>query len=276
MRRARAALVVTVGMFSVGTSTAAEVYRCQVNGVPTFVGSLADCPTGTAARQDVRPTPAPVRSPRSEPTVRSSRSGSYGEAPLSRKAACRAKGSERDPRCGLAVEADAPKRAANDHLAIMTKAVTSFSAGPPDGSGLIAAFNKGRSPAWCEAFLRDFVKGRGIEPVTDESLGGPRWIGLDGQARQAAPIVDPTFQSWSLPQGVVVNGHVTVRRGGELLAVRMAAACFVEAGRPHCNRWPYVGLYVYDDKTPTACNVSMFGHAYWGNWQATTTPLKLR
>jgi hypothetical protein len=52
------------------------------------------------------------------------------------------------------------------------------------------------------------------------------------------------------------------------------AACTEAADKTaRCNPVRYTGIFVYDDKTPLACDVTAVGRAYWGNWKNSMTPI---
>ncbi|MES2994173.1 MAG: hypothetical protein V4844_22315 [Pseudomonadota bacterium] len=147
--------------------------------------------------------------------------------------------------------------------------------------GLIAMVKaNARPPAWCEEFVRDTLAGRNLEVVDDEAAPGPRWITTgNGSERKAAPILDEDFRDVRTADGSrVASGYVTLRwRKDTLVVLRVESLCYdhpiAAAG---CNPPRFLALFVYDDSTPIACNLSFVERPYWPNWQRSMTPILAR
>lgn len=272
---------------------AGEIYRCQVNGVTTFVDSPSGCPEGKAQRmggaepKGSKPTPSagtsPIGSatptPKSRPpisdmpTAASSKEGSGTAAAACQKLATDPPRARECLRQERRVEV---QRMASARLASISRAVTEHLTSEAQKGSVIATANEGRPPAWCEGILSDLMAQKDIEVVDDESTAGPAWVSSgDGPGYTAAEILDPSFKDWSYAGSKVPNGYVTVRwRKTHLVVLRVVAAC-VEAddGTARCNPSRLTVIYVYDNETPYACNVTAVGRPYWPNWKDSMTPI---
>lgn len=261
------AIAAALGVLWGADALAADIYRCQIDGVTTFVDSQSRCPLGDARRvgRDV-PKASAVMAPASAsaPLAATSRCQDVAHDPT-RFRECLRKERRADVRRIATARLEAIQRAVRDYIAIAAR-----------GDSIIAVANKGRGAAWCETILGDVMAQENIEVVDDEAIGAPRWM-RSGNApgRSAAEILDPNFEEWRIAGGKVPDGYVTARwRGATLVVLRMTAACTSgDDGVAHCNPQPYTSFYVYDDVTPIACDVSAVGRAYWPAWKSSMTPI---
>ena len=287
------ALAVSTIVLCSAAASASEIYRCQVDGVTTFVDSPRGCPGGparhvggdeSAATKPSLPMPR-VGETRKDPDAASRGRATPGQspAPSQSQAApaalpCQKLAQEpaRAREC-LRVERRAEvRRVASARLLGISRAVADYVSRVSSAGNLITVSNDGRPPAWCESILGDLMAQKDIEVVDDESTGGPEWVRAGiGPARSAVEILDPNFQEWSFAGSKVPDGYVTARwRGSNLVALRVVAACTTASdGTARCNPHRLVSIYVYDAATPMACDVAEVGRAYWPNWKNSKTPI---
>jgi len=273
----------------------AEVFRCEVNGVKTFVGSPNLCPNGSGEQVHVKvpvAPSAPSRDPKGTAAATSGRGAMPSAAakptpPVVTAAACeRQPSAARTRECLAEVRRAEVRRIATARMASLSVAVSEFVSSPQREPGLIAMHNKGvnsRPASWCEALLVDLMTTSNVDVVDDEERRGPEWIeSPDKTSRTAAPILDENFNQGTDRSGnPVADGYVTFTwKSSQPMVLRMLSACSpidIKTKTPlQCNRLRYVVLYIYDSTTPVACNVSFVGEAYWPAWKKTMTPLHIR
>jgi hypothetical protein len=295
LSRLQALAVSTIVLCSAAAS-AGEIYRCQVNGVTTFVDSPRGCLEGPARRVGgdasaaTKPSP-PV--PRLEETRKGSDAASRGRPTPGQLPArsqsqsglaalpCQKLAQEpaRARECLREERRTEVRRVASARMVELSRAVADYVSRVSGAGSLITVSNDGRPPAWCESILGDLMAQRDIEVVDDESAGGPEWARAGtGPARSAVEILDPNFQEWSFAGSKVPNGYVTARwRGSNLVVLRVVAACTAASdGTARCNPHRLVSIYVYDAATPMACDVAEVERAYWPNWKNSKTPIFTR
>lgn len=278
-------------------ASATEIYRCQTDGVTTFVDSPRRCPNGRAQRVGDPPPPQRISEPM--PSPRNAINGAGKPAPAPPALLLKAPPEETvtqpsnlPPASNCARLAQDPPRAreclreqrraevrelASKRLAAMGRALSEYLHIARQRGDIVAVANKGRSPAWCQEFLDDVIRQRNLSVVDDELVGGPAWS-LSGAHPVSAPeILDANFKEWDFSGRKITNGYVTVRRPeGRPLTLRLATACFAsETGRTHCANQPYSGIYVYDGTTPTACDVATVERRYWHHWRQSMTPIEI-
>lgn len=259
-----------------------EIYRCEVNGVKTFVDSLHNCPGGRAERVGGGQRAGAVES--SPPVTGRSPARAAPAVPRVADSTClnRKSVDRGELRHCLRDERRAEVRnIATARLAAMSAAFADFAAMPRREDGLLAKNTGGRPTAWCEDVFNDVMALRNLEVVDDEESAGPRWMDVrdsDGRPlRRAAEILDPDFKELNSNVGKVVSGYVTVRwRGTNQIVLRASAACTdYDPKNVRCARLPYVSMLVHETEFPVACNVKLVGRAYWPNWKDSMTPVRL-
>jgi hypothetical protein len=167
------------------------------------------------------------------------------------------------------------RQIASRRLEAMSRTIADHVSFAARTDSVLATSKAGRPPAWCEGFLEDVVALRNLEVVDDEEVGGPRWMqGGNGVAQTSAEILDADFNEWNVGESKVPDGYVTVRWRGSLVVLRVVAACTdSDHGKAICIPQRYTSIYVYDDTTPVACNISAVGRPYWPNWKNSLTPI---
>ncbi len=284
MSTLRAIMGLCCTLCSVG-AMCAEIYRCQANGVTTFVDSPNRCPNGTAQRQhgfESKPggaAPArPIATSGTDP-IKSVRPVAAARPARAHAAtACQAlvHDAARFRQCLREERRAEVRRIASPRLEAIGRAVADHVSFAARTNSVLAVSNTGRSPEWCEDILKDVMALKDLEVVDDEEVGGPRWMQTgNGTVRSSAEVLDAEFREWALPDVKVPHGYVTVRwRSSSLVVLRVVAACTSTGdGRASCNPQRHTSIYVYDDVTPVACNVSAFGRPYWPNWKNSQTPI---
>jgi hypothetical protein len=261
-----------------GSAMAADVYRCQIQGVTTFVDSPQRCPEGTAQRQGG--AAAKAREPSMPDTRRMGGAQDPSSALAAAVAACQALA--QNP-TGLRACLHTARRAevrqiATARLALSRRAVNDYFIGASRAGHILATPMRTAPVAWCEQVLGDLMAGRNFEVVDDETLGGPEQVRSGSAGRHAVPVLDADFQTWQLGEERVPSGYVTTRwREKDLVVVRIAAACTEgQDGRAHCVSGRYTSISVYGSSAPEGCDVSAYGRSYWPNWKATQTPIFVR
>jgi len=274
---------------------AAEVFRCEMNGVKTFVGSPNLCPNGSGEQVHVKVPVAPAPPSRdakgsaATPAGRGAMPSAAAKPPppVVTAAACeRQPSSVRTRECLAEVRRAEVRRIATARMASLSIAVSEFVSSPQREPGLIAMHNKGansRPASWCEALLSDLMTVSNVDVVDDEERRGPEWIeSPDKTSRTAAPILDENFNQGTDRSGnPVADGYVTFTwKSSQPIVLRVLSACSpidMKTKTPlQCNRLRYVSLYLYDSTIPVACNVSFVGEAQWPTWKKVMTPLHVR
>ncbi len=263
----RRVIAAALCVLSGAAAPATNIYRCKVDGVATFVDSPSRCPQSSSSVERLYEPKAPAATAPASPAFRSATPSRCQELAYE---------PTRFRECLRTERRVEVRRIATARLESFGRAVRAFIDSAAKTNSIIAVANKGRGPAWCEVVLSDVMAQENLDVVDDEAVGGPRWIqsGVE-TGRSAAEVLDPNFKEWRVPGGKVPDGYVTARlRGSSLVVLRVMAACTSGVdGAEHCNQQPYVSVFVYDDVTPIACNVSAVGRAYWPSWQSSMTPI---
>jgi hypothetical protein len=283
-RRPARLAALLIGMAGAHASVAAAIYRCEVNGVKTFVDSPQGCPANTATPlDDGRGRNGPASKAASDAARRPAPPAAPPAATATAAASACPQRFAQDPtgfrECLRAERRMEVRKIADARLAAIGDAVAEFARQPSMLDGHLAIDKKGRPAAWCEGILSDAIAGRNLEVVDDEDSGGPEWISSGATpGRSAAPILDPGFKEWTVDGSKVVQGYVTARwKGSDPVVLSVVAACSDgRDGVMRCNPQRYVGVYVHDSEVPMACIAHFFSRAYWPNWQATMTPIRVR
>jgi hypothetical protein len=254
-------------------SAAGEIFRCEINGVKTFVDSAHNCPGGKADRVGGGAAPAsPAAAPPSRTDALPARQLAQPASSETTTACLSNKSS--DPavlrRCLQAQLGTETRAAAQPRLAAISRALNDFVKWPRSEDGLFAGHRKGRPAEWCARMLNDVIAQRNIEVVDDAASAGPL-------PTIAADILDPNFKLLPFQGRQVVDGYVTLRwQSSHSLVLRMQTACSDSgAGEVSCAPSPYLAVLVHDAEFPVACNVSFIGRTYWPNWQNSMTPVTL-
>lgn len=276
--------VALLGVLLVTPALAGDIYRCQVNGVTTFVDSPSRCPEGGAQRQGVEEPKATLPARRvaktsvgaGMATAGGLQSGTQLALPPAVSTCQKLEQSPTRLRECLREERRAEvRKIASARLLMISRATTDFLGAASRSGSVIATSNKGRPAVWCEGILGDLISGKNIDVVDDESAGGPEWVQSGGPGRSAAPILDPNFQEWRLAGEKVPSGYVTARwRASDMVVLRIVAACTeADDGTARCVPQRYTSIYVYGAGAPEACDVTVVARAYWPNWKNSMTPI---
>lgn len=254
-------------------SAAGEIFRCEINGVKTFVDSVRNCPGGKADRVGGGAAPAsPAAVPPSRTDALPARPRAQPASSEAATACLNHKGS--DPAllrsCLQAQRGTETRAAAQPRLAAISRALNDFVQWPRSEDGLFAGHRKGRPAEWCARLLNDVIAQRNIDVVDDAASAGPL-------PSIAADILDPNFKLMPFQGRQVVDGYVTLRwQSSQSLVLRMQTACSDSgAGKISCAPSPYLAVLVHDAEHPVACNVSFIGRTYWPNWKNSMTPVTL-
>jgi len=258
--RFRALAVAAIALHA-AAAFAGEIYRCQVNGVTTFVDSPHGCPGAQRVGGESGAAKAP---PAPTPAVASSACQKLAQDPA------------RARECIRAERRAEVRRVAEVRLAEISRAVADYVNAAASAGNIMAVSRDGRPAAWCENLLGDLIARKDIEVVDDETVGGPEWTTSgNGPGRAAADILDPAFKEWNLGSATVPEGYVTARwRTSNLVVLRVTAACTqARDGTARCNPHRLVNVYVHDTATPVACDATEVSRAAWPNWKNAKTPI---
>jgi hypothetical protein len=252
-----------------------DIYRCQVNGVTTFVDSPRRCSEGQPQRmggaeskQELLPRRATVEGIDSRPAPGVE---TRSRAPLvTPPSASNCQKFEQTPararECLREERRLEVRRIGSARLQTITLAAAQYlNAGLRSGN-VIAMPTKGSPPSACESVISDLLSRKNVDIVDDE---------LSPPGRSTAPILDPDYKEWRIADERIPNGYVTARwRSSEMVVMRIAAAC-VEAddGTARCVKERYTSVHIYSPAIPLDCNVSVIGRAYWPNWKNSKTPI---
>jgi hypothetical protein len=254
-------------------AAAGEIFRCEINGVKTFVDSVHNCPGGRADRVGGGAAPAsPAAAPQSRADALPGRKLAHPANSETTTACLNNKGS--DPavlrRCLQVQRGTETRAAAQPRLAAISRALNDFVQWPRSEDGLFAGHRKGRPAEWCARLINDVIAQRNIDVVDDAASAGPL-------PTIAADILDPNFKLLPFQGRQVVDGYVTLRwQSSHSLVLRMQTACSDSgAGKVSCAPSPYLAVLVHDAEHPVACNVSFIGRTYWPNWKNSMTPVTL-
>lgn len=242
---------------------AAEVYRCDINGVKTFVDSQARCPTAATAVSRA-PAALPAKaSAASAPTTGNATACAKLAGDAVRLSAC------------LRDTAKAQARAiAVPRFDALRRALVTFLERPTVRPVVLAVERKGRPAPWCEEVLADIATNRNIDVLDDEERRRARWIDtVDSAGRsleQPAALIDARYRTWHIDGAEVPDGYVHLLWRGDIpLMLSLPAACTDGSGKGvQClpQRYPFVSLMDVD--TPNACSVTLIDVSVWDTWKA--------
>jgi hypothetical protein len=299
MRRLRwgaAALVSAAAM----SGQAAGIYRCEADGVKTFVDSPLRCPGGRATPFDdksreeaaspaarrlealgaagrgepIRATRAVASSPDIEAPKKEGPVGVVSTACAKIQDATTLRQCLRDERRAEV------RRIATERLAALSRAVKDYAGSPRRHDGDLAIDKKARSVTWCQDLLNDVMTLKNLDVVDDEEVASPKWGKIvDAGGRRVPSIVgllDSGFKQWNVDGERVASGYVTMRwRGPDPITLRLVAACLETDGKVRCNALRHTSLFVYEGVAPIACSVNFIGKPYWPAWRDSMTPIRL-
>jgi hypothetical protein len=269
---------------------AGDIYKCQVNGVTTFVDSPNRCGEGgaqqvqTTKKAPVAPTavPAPASPVPPAPPALNTTPARAPVAPVAdprvpsptpavATSSCQklAQDPSRFRECTRTERRKEVNRIATGRLAAASVAVSEYIAFARKTNSMLAVDKAGRGATWCEQMLSDVMALKNLEVVDDESTPGPRWLqSHNDPGPTAVEILDPNYTEWQVAGGKVVNGNVTVRwRKSNLVLLRVVGVCSEHNGAIRCSEMRYMSIEVHEDNKPYACNLQIVSPQYWPKWK---------